>query len=157
MKKRRVYIAGPISRGDLLANIDQATAAFTALARAGLAPFCPHWSVYSKPAEREGFKVLGSRGLVPSSRVICEATTQGNPGMSHADWIGIDLAWVEVSDVLLRLPGPSAGADQEVAHATLLGIPVFHSVAQVIEWDAQQRTHDAWVAAALKDEPGPVS
>lgn len=120
---KRVYIAGPISKGDLLRNVDQATEAFVALAKAGFAPMCPHWSVYSKPAFR--FHDAG---------VFCKATTQGNDQMSHADWLDVDLPWVDVSDAVLRLPGESKGADREVARAGEKGIPVFHSVAEVIAW-----------------------
>lgn len=121
----RVYIAGPISRGDLLHNVNQATEAFVALAKAGFAPMCPHWSVYSKPAIRPA-NFAGA--------VLCEATIQGNEAMTHADWLGVDLPWVEVSDALLRLPGDSTGADREVGHALALRIPVFYSVADVLAW-----------------------
>lgn len=123
----RVYIAGPISKGDLLHNVNQATAAFVELARAGFAPFCPHWSVYSKPAE-EGLTGWGRIS------VFCWATVQGNDQMSHSDWLNVDLPWVEVSDAVLRLPGESTGADREVARASEMGIPVFHSVADLIAW-----------------------
>ena len=121
--RKRVYIAGPISKGDLLHNINPATAAFVALAKAGVAPLCPHWSVYSKPA---------FHNLVYD--VLCEATVAGNDEMGHADWLGVDLPWVAVSDAVLRLPGDSTGADMETACAKEHGIPVFHSVEEVIAW-----------------------
>ena len=127
MKKLKVYIAGPITRGDLPTNVNQATTAFVALALAGFAPFCPHWSVYSKPCR-----------LIPvfiqEQRVECIGTANGNDVMSHSDWMGIDLEWVAVSDAVLRLPGESTGAAMEVAHATELGIPVFHSIVEVLAW-----------------------
>jgi hypothetical protein len=112
----KVYIAGPISKGDLAHNVNQATAAFVTLAKAGLAPLCPHWSVYSKPA----FRFDGN--------VFCKATANGNDEMTHADWIGADLPWVAAADAVLRLPGESTGADMETAHARERGIPVFDSV-----------------------------
>jgi len=34
-------------------------------------------------------------------------------------------------DAVLRLPGRSAGADQDVAIATRLGLPVYHDVAEI--------------------------
>jgi hypothetical protein len=34
-------------------------------------------------------------------------------------------------DAVLRLPGPSAGADQDVATAQMLGLPVYHDVADI--------------------------
>lgn len=123
-RRKRVYICGPISKGDLLHNVDQATAAFVALAKAGFAPMCPHWSVYSKPAVGSSY----------SDYVFCVATANGNDEMTYADWIGVDLPWVEVSDAVLRLPGESTGADMEVAHAAKHEIPVMDSVADVIAW-----------------------
>lgn len=120
--RKRVYIAGPIGKGDLLHNVNRATAAFVALAKAGFAPLCPHWSVYSKPAELV---------LFPTRKVVCRASAEGNDELSYADWLGVDLPWVEVSDAVLRLPGESTGADAETAHAARHGVPVFDSVPAV--------------------------
>jgi len=128
--RKRVYLAGPISKGDLLHNVNQATRAFTVLAKSGCAPWCPAWSVYSKPAFRDCLP--GGSGPA----VLCEATAQGNSLMSHDDWLGVDLAWVAVADAVLRLPGESIGADREVAEARRLGIPVFDSVEAVVAWAA---------------------
>ena len=122
---KRVYIAGPISRGDLADNINQATAAFVALAKAGLAPLCPHWSAYSKPCQRF------MRG---GGDVFCIATAMGNPEMNYADWMRISLAWVGVADAVLRLPGESLGSEMEVAEANRRGVPVFYAVEDVIRW-----------------------
>lgn len=122
--RKKVYIAGPISKGDLAHNVNQATAAFITLAKAGFAPMCPHWSVYSKPVE-----VSPTGGSV-----YCFATKAGNHEMSHADWLGVDLPWVASADALVRLPGESTGADMEVAQARANGIPVFDSVDAVVAW-----------------------
>jgi hypothetical protein len=145
MNRRRVYIAGPISKGDLCHNINQATDAFVELSKAGLAPFCPHWSAYSKPAEWKMVPNRFTRNM--RQAVVCEATIQGNDQMQHADWLGVDLAWVSVSDAVLRLPGESIGADAEVAMAVVEDIPVFHSVAEVIEWDRREFVTDSWAKA----------
>jgi hypothetical protein len=128
--KKRVYIAGPITKGDLCHNLNQATEAFVTLAKAGFAPFCPHWSAYSKPA----IAIEPTNAIDPRRRVYCYATIQGNDQMTHDDWLGVDLPWVEVADAVLRLPGESTGADREVAHANAKGIPVFESVEAVIKW-----------------------
>lgn len=125
MRRVRVYIAGPITKGDLAHNVNQATAAFVALAKAGYAPFCPHWSVYENEAVR-GYVAAPDGQL--SKHVYAVASVNGNPAMSHEDWIGVDLAWVEAADALLRLPGESAGADAERDHAMIRGIPVFYSL-----------------------------
>ncbi len=137
VKRLRVYIAGPIQKGDLLHNVNQATEAFVALAKAGLAPFCPHWSVYCKPACHAGIMWLYDQPRPQSGGDIgvwCLATQGGGTNMSHKDWLDIDLAWVEVADVLLRLPGESSGADIEVECAKKNGIAVFDNVEHLILW-----------------------
>lgn len=127
--RKRVYLAGPISKGDLAHNVNQGTAAFVALAKAGLAPWCPHWSVYAKPCEPGGYD---------GHAVRCTGTVEGSPDMTHADWMGIDLPWVQVADCVLRLPGESTGADMECSHANAHGIPVFSTVEQCVAWAAQR-------------------
>lgn len=130
MKRLRVYIAGPISKGDLRHNVNQATDAFVRLAKAGLAPMCPHWSVYCKEAIRD--PLPWSAGA--QTKVWCEATADGNDRMTHEEWLGIDFAWVEVSDAVLRLPGESRGADAEVWYATGKQIPCFATIEEVLAW-----------------------
>ncbi len=126
MSRRMVYLAGPISRGDLAHNINQANAAFRALADAGFAPLCPQWSCFS-----------GGALVAPTSgEVYAMASATGN-GMSHAAWLAVDLVFVERSDAVLRLPGDSTGADMETAHARRCGVPVFDSLADVIAWGQQ--------------------
>jgi hypothetical protein len=127
MERKRIYIAGPISKGNLADNVNQATDAFVKLAKAGLAPFCPHWSVYSKSCIPANYKGEGT---------ICYGTVNGNDEMSHADWIGVDLPWVEVAHMVLRLPGESTGADAEVEHAKQNNIPVFTDIDSLIYWSA---------------------
>jgi hypothetical protein len=122
--RKRVYIAGPITKGDMAHNVGQATRAFHALARAGLAPFCPHWSVYS------GGPLVSATGGAPYA--LAEALPTGT---THDDWMGVDLPWVSVADAVLRLPGPSEGADKEMSCAYALGIPVFFRPSDVIAWD----------------------
>lgn len=118
-----IYIAGPISRGDLAWNIAQASAAFKELARAGLSAICPHWSCFS-----------GEVKVAPTSgQVYAFASADGN-GMSHAEWLAVDLEILSRCDAVLRLPGESTGADRETQHALSLGIPVFTEVADVIRW-----------------------
>ena len=118
MTRKRVYVCGPVSRGDLLPNVRQADEAFFALMRAGFAPLNPLLSVFAGSADRSG----------PSlSRVT--ATADPLPGgTTHGDWMAADLPWVAVADAVLRLPGESVGADLETAHAAACGVPVFHDL-----------------------------
>lgn len=117
--KTRVYVAGPISKGDLNHNINQARDAGMRLMRAGFAPLVPHLTCY-----------MG--GDVPE--VLPNGTTA-------EDWYGIDLPWVAVADAVLRLPGESAGADLEVNFARYHFIPVYESVDDIIRV-LQPKVHD---------------
>jgi len=49
----------------------------------------------------------------------------------YEDWMQVDEELVSRSDVLLRLPGESPGADREIARAKSLGIPVVYSVEEL--------------------------
>lgn len=128
MNRLRVYIAGPISKGDLAGNIQRASDAFEALALAGLAPFCPHWSCFSGKVQvsETGGSVYAVAGAQPNK-------------LTHADWLAVDLAWVGCADAVLRLPGESTGADLETAEAKRAGIRVFDSLAELMVWAGQRR------------------
>lgn len=131
MRERlRIYIAGPITQGDLSHNIMQAEAAFYALLYAGFAPFCPHWSCYGGGPKHTVFgTVYAFAERLPSGTV-------------HDDWIGVDTAWVVVADAVLRLPGESRGADAETAAARSAGVPVFDSIEDLITWSWSQEASD---------------
>jgi hypothetical protein len=103
MRPLRVYVAAPYT-ADPEACTAAAVAAGNALLDAGHAPFVPHLSHY-------WHTLHGAR--------------------HYEDWMWIDLAWLAVADVVLRLPGVSPGADREVAEARRLGIRVVHSLAEV--------------------------
>src|SRR5580698_8684524 len=120
---KRVYIAGPITKGDLLNNVQQADKAFADLVKAGFAPFNPMWSVYGGAVFRDS-----------GGNVMAEATRNSKLELTHEDWLGIDLPWVEMADAVLRLPGESAGADRETAHATANCIPVFKSINVLVDY-----------------------
>lgn len=130
--RRMVYIASPISKGDLAWNIQQATNAFKELAAAGFAPLCPQWSAFSGPV------LVSSTG-----GTVYAIASAGGCGLSHAEWLAVDLVFVARSDAVVRLPGESVGADQEVEYALTHGIPVFDSVEAVVLW---ARESDAVVA-----------
>lgn len=104
--RQRIYVAGPISRGDLAHNIQQAREAGDRLLKAGFAPFVPHLSVFWSGNTPE---------VLPA-------------GTTAEDWYAVDLPWVAASDAVLRLPGESVGADKEVALAIELGIPVYYNL-----------------------------
>lgn len=117
------YVAGPISKGDLVANIRQAHEAGMALIRAGLSPIVPHGNCFWGNDVSDG-------AFAPSSLPA---------GTTLQDWYGMDLAIVARCDCVLRLPGESVGADMEAAEAGRLGLPVFNTAAEVVAWDVSRR------------------
>lgn len=97
----RVYVAGPIRKGDLQENIRKACDVGYELAKLGYAPFVPHLSCYFD-------------GPMPNA--------EGR--LNAGEWIDIDLQWVAASQGLVRIAGESEGADMEVEHAKRHGVPV---------------------------------
>ena len=95
----RVYVSGPITKGDRNENQHQANVAHKRLLLAGYAVLNP------MPTGNLPFAWDGD---VP-----------------HDVWLASDLPWVACADLILRLPGQSAGADMETSFAEKLGIPVY--------------------------------
>jgi hypothetical protein len=104
--KTRVYIAGPMSKGDRVANLADAMRAMRYLMEAGYAPLMPQLTFFLEPFMQA----------------------------SHADWLSIDIPWLSVAQAVLRLPGESVGADDEVCRAGVIGIPVFYSLESLQEY-----------------------
>lgn len=52
-------------------------------------------------------------------------------------WYAYDLAVLARCDALLRLPGDSTGADNEVAFARERGIPVFYDPEALLMWASE--------------------
>lgn len=126
----RVYLASPISQGSLRDNIHKATTTFHVLRRLGMAPFCPALTVFSGECWEETDTNLEKTGSVLAEAEVAPDETDG------MDWMLVDLPWVLVSDCVLRLPGPSRGADVEVLVAMAKGIPVFTSIDTLKQWAA---------------------
>lgn len=133
MSRPVIYIAGPIRKGSLLNNVRQADNAMGALMRAGFSPINPMLSVYAGCATDDQ-NTLATFGVWAPADPHAKLE-----GITASDWLSMDLALVGVSDAVLRLPGESVGADGEVAHAKAKGIPVFHSVGDVIAHFSDKR------------------
>ena len=97
---KRVFIAGPYSKGDVAQNVKRAMDVANDLIEAGFAPFCPHLTHF----------------------------LHMNHHQPYDKWLDIDRMYLEVCDAVLRIPGESNGADLEVKKAKELGIPVFYSL-----------------------------
>ena len=101
----RVYIAGPYSQGDVAVNVRNAIAAANQLANRGFYPYIPHLTHF--------WHLMFPR--------------------PYNFWIEMDKIWLPVCDVLLRLPGPSSGADGEVELARSLGMPIYTDIETLLE------------------------
>jgi len=97
------YIAGPYSAGDVGVNIRNAIAAGDQMWAKGYAPYIPH---------------LNHLWQLISPK-------------PYDEWIRIDIEILRRSDILVRLPGNSIGADDEVIFATHIGIPVYFGIEEV--------------------------
>lgn len=101
----KVYIASPYTLGDMAVNVKTQIDMVDKLMDEGFAPFAPLYSHFQH--------MIHPR--------------------PYTDWIEMDLEWVSVCDCLLRLPGKSSGADDEVKHANKLKIPVFYSLEDLLK------------------------
>ncbi len=104
MGRTRVYVSGPYSSDPELGTAN-AIAAGQTLLMAGYAPMVPHLTHYWHTLHFDN---------------------------DYEYWLALDLAWVDVADVVLRLPGRSSGADREVAAAEAAGVPVVYSVRDLL-------------------------
>jgi hypothetical protein len=101
---KKVYIASPYTLGDVAVNVKVQMDCANELIGLGFAPYVPLLSHFLHMA---------------------------NP-RPYEDWTRIDKEWVIACDYVLRLPGESKGADEEVRLAVLHGIPVACSVSELL-------------------------
>jgi hypothetical protein len=122
-KRPRIYVAGPISKGDTQANVSARIKAGMELLDLGYAPFIPHLS-----------------HLIDSAAVVGTE--------DYERWLALDLSYIQVCDAVLRLPGESSGADRECDFARRIDVPIFTDVMalqQAIFSKGDPRFHGALV------------
>lgn len=105
-RRKRVFISGPYSQGDVIVNIRNAIMAADDLLMQDFAPYCPHLTAWQHLIRPHAYE----------------------------EWLDLDAEWLRVCDAVLRLDGASSGADRETLLARDLGIPIFHSVTEVVRW-----------------------
>jgi hypothetical protein len=117
MKKRiKVYVAGAYSADNVISvlqNIGRGEKACAELFRLGFAPFCPwHDKSYVTDSPYYEFKI--------------------------EDFYEYSIAWLEVSEIMLVLPGhsESGGTIKEIARANELEIPVVYSIDELVKFCA---------------------
>jgi len=101
----KIYIAGPYTQGDVAMNVRNAFEAANRLADLGFAPFVPHGTHF--------WHMMFPR--------------------PYEFWLELDRQFLPCCDGLLRLPGNSNGANKEVEVAKELGIPIFHSIEELVQ------------------------
>ena len=107
MERIRVYVSGPISQGPQIENVEKAMDLTHELMDLGFHVQCPHLTVF-----------LNMRKPRP-----------------WRDWIDQDLSIIRHwAEAIFRLPGESRGADCEEDWAREHNIPVFTTVAALVEW-----------------------
>lgn len=109
---KHVYIAGPLTGGNVMDNVRNALAAGEKVLKAGFAPFVPHLSFYWE--------------------------INMSPPVGYEAMMTLDFAWLSKCDALIRLPGHSPGADREVIFAINRKIPVFYSVEEFLNEKTKQ-------------------
>jgi hypothetical protein len=102
---KRVYIAGPYSKGDREANVRAAIDAAHELIELGFAPYVPHLNHYIHLLHPQDYDT----------------------------WMDQDEIWLRQCEILLRLPGPSDGSDKEVPLARCLNMPVYFTIGALYE------------------------
>lgn len=116
---KRIYIAGKYDDRDIvscLSNIRKGIEMASLLINEGHAVFCPFAD-------------------------FLYAFTENGPKLDKEKYQANSMAWVEVSDALLVLPGweTSGGTRREIERAKSLGIPVFFDVEELMAHTGRRR------------------
>ncbi len=99
----RIYVAGPLTSGDVANNVKKAIDVGDKLTKLGWFPFIPHLSFYWQIQHPHGYEF----------------------------WMKQDFHWLEQCDALFRIKGVSPGSDREVEYAKSLGKKIYYSLEEV--------------------------
>lgn len=105
-----IYIAGPYTIGDVAVNVKNQLDTADQLMDLGYCPIVPLFTHFQHLHKPRPYK----------------------------DWLKIDKIKVSLCDALLRLPGESKGADQEIEWAKEFMMPVFYSIEELKAIKAQE-------------------
>jgi len=96
--RKLIYVAGPLTTGHLIQNVRRAAEVGERIKNAGYLAYVPH-------------TLFAWELCYPRD---------------YEHWLAYDFEWVAFSDAIVRLEGASPGADREIEHARMLGIPVIY-------------------------------
>lgn len=102
----RIYLAGPLSLGDMTRNVRQGIDAAETVLMLGCAPYVPHLSHFWSLVHPHAYE----------------------------EWMQLDFAWLAACQAVWRLPGLSHGTEREVTYAHELGMPVFTELSDLKAW-----------------------
>jgi hypothetical protein len=94
---KHIYVAGPLTTGDNMANVRRAVDVSNELASAGFAVFCPHLTFFWEILHHHPYEF----------------------------WMKQDFAWLRKCDAVVVLPGKSPGAEREVQEARVMGLSIY--------------------------------
>lgn len=106
MSKKLIYVAGPITKGDISDHVRDAC------------------FIGDRIMER------GHAAIIPQLSILWQFITPH----TWEQWLMMDDTIIRRCDALYRLPGASKGADREVALARSLHMPVFISETKLHTW-----------------------
>ncbi len=104
--KKKIYVAGPYTKGDVEQNVYNAIVLANELKELGFLPFVPHLLHY------------WHLKFPLSYEFCCE----------------LDNEYLLCCDALIRIPGESLGSDAEEKLAMSRGIPVFYTIEDLVEY-----------------------
>jgi hypothetical protein len=118
MKEIKVYIASPYSNGDIAINVRFQLDITNKLLDLGFYPFTPLYSHFQHMFNPRPYK----------------------------DWMRMDFVWLRTCDCIVRFHTTfngeelhSSGADAEEAEAIRIGLPVFHSIEELVEYYKEKK------------------
>jgi hypothetical protein len=98
-----VYIASPYTKGDTAQNVRKPFLIAEELVDAGYLPYPPLYTHFWHYLSPHDYDY----------------------------WVALDLEWILHCDCILRLPGESSGADNEIKFAQEHNIPVYYSITEL--------------------------
>jgi hypothetical protein len=110
-KRLMIYVAGPLSKGNVALNIREALQTADLLWQLGFVPIVPHLTHFWNC-------------MIP------------HEDTRYADsfWMMYDFAVLAHCDALFRIPGESIGADMEEQFCNDANIPVFYELGALRQW-----------------------